>query len=40
MTNSLPPRLTIGELLDRQAEQFGDNDALIHVDHRRTAGAI
>ena len=27
MTNSLPPRLTIGELLDRQAEQFGDNDA-------------
>ena len=32
MTNSLPPRLTIGELLDRQAEQFGDNDALIHVD--------
>ena len=32
MTNSLPPRLTIGELLDRQAEQFRDNDALIHVD--------
>ena len=32
MTNSLPLRLTIGDLLDRQAEQFGDNDALVHVD--------
>src|SRR5262245_62444920 len=26
-------KTTIGDLLDRQAERFGDRDALIHVEH-------
>ena len=25
-------KMTIGDLLDRQAEQYGDRDALVHVD--------
>ena len=32
MTTPTGLKTTIGDLLDRQAEQFGDNDALIHVD--------
>ena len=32
MTTPTGFKTTIGDLLDRQAEQFGDNDALIHVD--------
>ena len=32
MTNSLSSRMTIGDLLDQQAERYGDNDALVHVD--------
>ena len=28
-------KITIGDLLDRQAARFGDHDALIHVEHRR-----
>ena len=32
MTTPTGFKTTIGNLLDRQAEQFGDNDALIHVD--------
>jgi fatty-acyl-CoA synthase len=26
-------KMTIGDLLDRQAERFGERDALVHVDH-------
>lgn len=32
MTSPADLKMTIGELLDRQAEQFGDRDALVHVD--------
>ena len=32
MTTPTGFKTTIGDLLDRQAEQFGNNDALIHVD--------
>ncbi len=26
-------KITIGDLLDRQAERFGARDALVHVEH-------
>lgn len=32
MSNTANLHTTIGELLDRQAARFGDNDALVHVD--------
>ena len=32
MVNIAKSKTTIGDLLDRQAERFGDNDALVHVD--------
>jgi fatty-acyl-CoA synthase len=32
MTTPTSLKVTIGDLLDRQAEQFGDGDALVHVD--------
>ena len=32
MTGQTESKITIGDLLDRQAERFGDNDALVHVD--------
>ena len=32
MTDAADLKITIGDLLDRQAERFGDNDALVHVD--------
>ena len=32
MTSPADLKMTIGELLDRQAKQFGDRDALVHVD--------
>ena len=32
MTEQLDLHITIGDLLDRQASQFGDRDALVHVD--------
>jgi len=28
-----PLKTTIGDLLDRQASQFGDSDALVHLEH-------
>ena len=32
MVNIAKSKTTIGDLLDRQSERFGDNDALVHVD--------
>ena len=32
MVNNGKLKTTIGDLLDRQVERFGENDALIHVD--------
>src|SRR6476659_5524410 len=32
MTNNLL-KITIGDLLDRQAERFGERDALVHLEH-------
>ena len=32
MTSPADLKMTIGDLLDRQAERFGDRDALVHVD--------
>ena len=32
MTSPTDLKMTIGDLLDRQAERFGDRDALVHVD--------
>ena len=32
MTTPTGLKMTIGDLLDRQAERFGDHDALVHVD--------
>ncbi len=32
MVNIAKSKTTIGDLLDRQAERFGDNDALVHVE--------
>ncbi len=32
MTSPTNLKMTIGDLLDRQAERFGDRDALVHVD--------
>ena len=32
MTSPADLKMTIGDLLDRQAEQYGDRDALVHVD--------
>ena len=32
MINIAKSKTTVGDLLDRQAERFGDNDALVHVD--------
>ncbi len=32
MAGSIDPRSTIGDVLDQQAERFGDRDALVHVE--------
>ena len=32
MTSPADLKMTIGDLLDRQADRFGGRDALIHVD--------
>ena len=32
MTSPADLRMTIGDLLDRQADRFGSRDALVHVD--------
>ena len=32
MTGSIDPRSTIGDVLDQQAERFGDRDAFVHVE--------